>query len=185
MDSEIPPRATPASSSQSPAGVDTPARAARVIDFEVVIEGGDGDEDPHIKQEFRSVDDLIAYHEAVVGEGVRALVSKAMDGRAERSRKTRGSDVARSDEPLPDDAYIDQRSGRVPKDIFLRLHREKRIPTTKYGKRIYARWGDVKKALDAGRGEVRERPAPVEPKPEDDGLDALRKMVGLQPKGGA
>ena len=107
-----------------------------------------------------------------------------MDGRAESPRKTRGSDVERSGLPMPDDAYVDQRSGLVPKEVFIRLHREKRIPTMKVGKRILARWGDVKEALRPRPGEVRVRALPAEPKAEDDGLDSLRKMVGLQPKGG-
>jgi hypothetical protein len=93
MDSQIPPNAghsaTPTSAPPTPASVDTPARVARVVDFDVVIESGDGEEDPHIRQEFQSVDDLIAYHEAVVAEGVRALVNKAMDDRSVGDRLSR------------------------------------------------------------------------------------------------
>jgi hypothetical protein len=87
-------------------------------------------------------------------------------------------------EPLCDDAFVDQRSGLVPKEVFIRLHREKRIPTKKIGKRILARWGDVKEALRPQPEAARERPTQVESTPEHDDLDGLRKMLGLRPKGG-
>jgi hypothetical protein len=159
----------------------------RLIDFEVVIGGGEDDE-PTIRQEFRSVDDLIAFQGQLVARGVAALVREAMDRRAGEGRDATAHRAARkgrgATEPLSDDAYIDQRSGLLAKEVFLRLHREKRIPTTKVGKRILARWGDVKEALRPQPQAAKPRQASVEEPPVDDGLDGLRRMVGLQPKGG-
>src|SRR5688500_17453121 len=63
--------------------------------------------------------------------------------RGRRARRRRPTPVP----PACDDAYIDQRSGLVPLDVYLRLHREGAFSAKRVGKRIVARWGDVRAAL--------------------------------------
>ena len=79
---------------------------------------------------------------------------------------------------LPDDAFIDQTSERLPsRRLYLRLAREGAFPSKKVGKKVIARWGDVKAAVEA-------QGTPNQPSsPTDDGLDGLRRLIGLQPKG--
>lgn len=83
---------------------------------------------------------------------------------------------------FPDDAIIDQRSGLVPKDLFLRLARQGAFPSRKVGKRVLAVWGEVRRAL------LPEQPVLVESsaKPREDqhdSLDSLRMRWGLAPAG--
>ena len=89
---------------------------------------------------------------------------------------------------LADDAFIDQRDERVPnRRIYLRLAREGAFPSRKVGKRIIARWGDVKAALTPDRPNTKPSPQGARPKNQDapdDGLDDLRRSVGLDTKGG-
>lgn len=81
--------------------------------------------------------------------------------------------------PLSDDAFIDQRSGLVDKAIFLRLARELAFPSYKIGKRILARWGDVRQAIESRQrtiiGATGDQAEPT--------LDVLRKQMGLLPRG--
>ncbi len=82
--------------------------------------------------------------------------------------------------PLPPEAFIDQRSGRVEKAIYLRLAREGAFPSKKIGKRILARWGDVQAALSV------DPPAKL-PRLEQEAdaeLDAIRARAGLAVRGG-
>ncbi|MCU0692200.1 MAG: hypothetical protein MUF54_12440 [Polyangiaceae bacterium] len=80
---------------------------------------------------------------------------------------------------LSDDAYIDQRSGLLDKQTFLRMARRGAFASKKEGKRVIARWGDVKAAL---------QPTIERTKPDSDSdideadLDNIRKRVGLQVK---
>lgn len=53
--------------------------------------------------------------------------------------------------PVLDDRFIDQRDGLVPRALYLRLAREAAFPSSKIGKRVVARWGDVRTAIE-GRG---------------------------------
>ena len=79
---------------------------------------------------------------------------------------------------LPDDAFIDQTNERLPsRRLYLQLARDGAFLSTKVGKKIIARWGDVKAAFSVHRS-----PKKL-PSPGDDGLDGLRRNVGLQPKG--
>jgi hypothetical protein len=79
--------------------------------------------------------------------------------------------------PLPDDEFVDQHTARCPREIFLRLARKGVFPSQKHGKRVVARWGDVRLALAA------------QPKPQgaaaipSDNLDDLRDQMGLARKG--
>lgn len=86
---------------------------------------------------------------------------------------------------LPDDAIVDQTTGRVPKDLFLRLARLGAFPSFKEGKRVYAFWGEVRRALEQRmQGRVGEnRPTP--PREPADDLDDLRKEMGLKTRGAA
>lgn len=52
------------------------------------------------------------------------------------------------DDLLPDDAIIDQTNDRLPdRQLYLRLARRGVFPSQKHGKKILARWGDVRDAL--------------------------------------
>ncbi len=85
---------------------------------------------------------------------------------------------------LPDDAFVDQRSVPAPRDLYLRLARNGAFPSRKVGKRIVARWGDVRRAFTVGPGlskTAQQRSAASAS--EDDGLDGLRKRLGLESKG--
>lgn len=84
---------------------------------------------------------------------------------------------------LADDAVVDQRTVPAPADLFLRLARQGAFPSRKHGKRVVARWGDVKAAmLDAGPRDVgRSESAPASI--QSDGLDGLRQRLGLASKG--
>lgn len=88
--------------------------------------------------------------------------------------------------PLPDDAIVDQRSAPVPKDLFLRLARAKAFPSKKVGKRICARWSDVKVAFAVNTEKPDPAPRLEQPnalRADDDGLDDLRSEIGLAKKG--
>jgi hypothetical protein len=64
------------------------------------------------------------------------------------------------------------------------LARNGAFPSKKLGKRVLARWGDVRAALLGGPGVTkapeRDRAVAVS---EDDGLNALRGRMGLASKG--
>jgi len=109
-----------------------------------------------------------------------------MAAKVSAARSTHG-EAAQEESPRPvsegqrlsDDAYIDQRSGLVDKAMYLRLARRKAFPSQKIGKRIVARWGDVKAVMTP--------PAPLPAVKQDnaspvDELDALRSAMGLLPK---
>lgn len=90
---------------------------------------------------------------------------------------------ARRTPPLLDEAIIDQRSGLVPKDLYLRLARGGAFPSSKIGKRILARWGDVRAAVLDGPGITKvSLQAPAQDN-GGDGLDDLRRRLGLAEKG--
>ena len=84
--------------------------------------------------------------------------------------------------PPSDDAIVDQRTAPVPKDLYLRLAREGAFPSVKIGKRICARWGDVKKAFAAYDKKAKPTVAKTKPVEANDGLDDLRLRVGLERK---
>lgn len=86
---------------------------------------------------------------------------------------------------LADDAVVDQRSVPAPRDLYLRLARQGAFASKKHGKRIVARWGDVRRALldpvpTAVRTEDEHRASASAP---SDGLDGLRQRLGLVGKG--
>jgi len=83
---------------------------------------------------------------------------------------------------LLDETIIDQRSGLVPKDLYLRLARAKAFPSRKRGKRILAHWGDVRVAILGGPGITKTSPTPTEKDDHGDGLDDLRRQLGLAQK---
>lgn len=116
----------------------------------------------------------------VTGDVCRALGRECVmaDLQPDPSQQTPSS--AAHPGPSPPDRYIDQNDPRVPKRIFLRLAKEDAFPSTKVGKKILAKWSDVEAALVARRRKPRSR---VEPQATD-GLDQIRRDMGLVPRGG-
>jgi hypothetical protein len=90
--------------------------------------------------------------------------------------------VAHAD-ATPDDRFVDQRSGLLPKVLYLRLAREGAFPSSKIGKRVVARWGDVRVAVEARRRKIRSpEPRNGTGTTEHSNLDALRRRLNLCPK---
>jgi hypothetical protein len=83
--------------------------------------------------------------------------------------------------PVPDDRFIDQRDGLVPKPLYLRLAREGAFPSSKIGKRVVARWGDVRAAIEARRRKGRDRDGKAGDGSEQVDLNALRRELSLDP----
>jgi hypothetical protein len=85
---------------------------------------------------------------------------------------------------LSDDTLVDQRTVQAPRDLYLRLARAGAFDSQKHGRRIVARWGDVRRALL----EVAPTTAKVKERGdnghtlESDGLDGLRRRLGLAGK---
>lgn len=84
---------------------------------------------------------------------------------------------------LSDDAIVDQRSASVPPGLYLRLARAGAFPSKKIGKRICARWGDVRAAFLNRPGVRRTANGPEDKPIRTDGLDRLRSQLGLAEKG--
>lgn len=80
---------------------------------------------------------------------------------------------------VSEDAVIDQRSGLVPPDLYLRLANAGVFPSRKLGKRTLARWGDVRAALLPAA----EMPKEPVPPPRKTSPDDLRMRWGLAPTG--
>lgn len=96
------------------------------------------------------------------------------------SPRSLGSSVV----PLTDDTIVDQRIAPVPRDLYLRLARSGAFPSKRIGKRIVAKWADVRAAFE-GTPRAHEQPdGKGNPASPDDGLDDLRREIGLVPKGG-
>jgi hypothetical protein len=87
----------------------------------------------------------------------------------------------RPEPALNDDAVVDQRSVLAPRDLYLRLARAKAFPSNKIGKRVLARWGDVRAAL-LGPSLRKVPSAAGTLEPHADGLDDLRDQLGLAKK---
>jgi hypothetical protein len=85
------------------------------------------------------------------------------------------ADAESGTDALPEDAVVDQRSVPAPKDLFLRMARRGDFPSQKHGKRVVARWGDVRRALLSGP-DIRKVAPETDP---GDGLDVLRRQMGL------
>jgi hypothetical protein len=84
---------------------------------------------------------------------------------------------------LSDDSIVDQRSVPAPRDLYLRLARTAAFPSRKLGKRILARWGDVRAAFLCGPG-LRKASGEENDDPRSDAsLDRLRRQLGLVEKG--
>jgi hypothetical protein len=84
---------------------------------------------------------------------------------------------------LSDDAIVDQRSASVPRDLYLRLARAGAFPSRKIGKRICARWGDVRAAFLDRPGVRKTKNGPEDNTSGTDGLDRLRRQLGLAEQG--
>jgi hypothetical protein len=72
---------------------------------------------------------------------------------------------------LPQDAIVDQRCARIPKDAYLKLARARAFPSRRVGRRVLARWGDVLAAVSGL----------IEPSTEEgpDPEEAMRLRWGL------
>jgi hypothetical protein len=77
---------------------------------------------------------------------------------------------------LPDDAFIDQKSGLVAHDLYLRLAHAGVFKSKKIGKLVVARWGNVRAAL------VQTEAGAAESNQARDDLDELRRSLGFVPK---
>lgn len=95
------------------------------------------------------------------------------EGERRRTRKEAAPSEPRTVSP---DAYVDQRSGLIDKQMYLRLARKQAFPSKKIGKRVVARWGDVQAALSVQDAED----DPAEPRTEE---EAMRLRWGLAPRG--
>lgn len=85
---------------------------------------------------------------------------------------------------LPDDTVVCQRSVPAPRDLYLRLARRGAFPSNKHGKRILARWGDVRRALlEAAPPLAKSASDPKSGTAPAEGLDGLRRQLGLASKG--
>lgn len=78
---------------------------------------------------------------------------------------------------LPDDAFIDQTSGLVGHDLYLRLAHAGAFKSKKVGKLLVARWGNVRAAL------AHTEPGGADSNRPRDNLDELRANLGFAPKG--
>jgi hypothetical protein len=85
--------------------------------------------------------------------------------------------------PFHDDAIVDQRTAPMTRDLYLRLARARAFPSRKIGKRICARWGDVKASFVDHDMQPKPSVAKTRPSEQDDGLDDLRHEIGLVKKG--
>jgi hypothetical protein len=101
----------------------------------------------------------------VVSEGL-ALVASAL-------LETENTGTTAEPRGFPDDAFIDQTSELVPRDLYLQLARAGAFPSRKHGKRIVAQWRDVRVAISGSRIK------PIEANTPQDDLDACRRSVGL------
>jgi len=84
--------------------------------------------------------------------------------------------------PVPDDRFIDQRDGLVSKALYLRLAREGAFPSSKIGKRVVARWGDVRTAIETRGRKVRSVVHTSDESANNADLDALRGQLSLSSK---
>lgn len=80
-----------------------------------------------------------------------------------------------------DDDFITQDDERLPdRELYLRLARQKAFPSKKHGKKIIARWGDVKAAL---LGPSQPKLPSLAKGTQGNGLDDARRALGLKTKG--
>jgi len=109
-----------------------------------------------------------------IGDGFNQAASALLEG------KDAPSSCPADSERVQAEAFIDQRSPLVSKDVYLRLARERAFPSKKVGKLVVAQWAAVRAALVAQKTE----PSPPANCGEDD-LDHHRRSLGLQPKAGS
>ncbi|MBX3125552.1 MAG: hypothetical protein KF718_02505 [Polyangiaceae bacterium] len=64
----------------------------------------------------------------------------------------------------------------MDRDLYLRMARRAEFPSFKDGKKVFAFWGAVRRALDARLGK---EPKPTTP---DDDTDQLCRQLGLVPR---
>ena len=84
--------------------------------------------------------------------------------------------------PIPEDRFVDQRDGLLPKQLYLRLARERAFPSSKIGKRVVARWGDVRAAIEARGRKGRASVHLGNESGKNADLDALRRQLSLDLK---
>jgi len=118
------------------------------------------------------------------GTDIRAELDRIRSAVARIEQQLAEQDEGVPSNTLGDDAIVDQRSVPAPPDLYLRLARNGAFPSHKLGKRVLARWGDVRRVFLNGPG-LRKASTVGVPTPtsEDDGLNALRQRLGLESKG--
>ncbi len=106
----------------------------------------------------------------MVGEGLSIIAAALLE--AEDVGASTISDPAR----FPDDAFIDQNSELVPRNLYLQLARAGTFPCKKHGKKILAQWRDVRIAIMGT--DLR----PTQANDSQDELDTHRRSLGLVAK---
>lgn len=157
-----------------------PRSRTRSVVVRAVIAPPDAEGRSRVTEEFASVDDYIERQASALRHALAAVAARALDDAAHQL-PPRASPTKRRPRPhapldLSDDAYIDQRSGLVEQELYLRLYRAGAFPAKRVGKRIVARWGDVRAVL---AGERRAAPA----QGAQDALDDLRRELGFVQRG--
>jgi hypothetical protein len=103
----------------------------------------------------------------VVGEGLSIIAAALLEAEDVGASTTAGPGR------FPDDAFIDQSSELVPRNLYLQLARAGAFPSKKHGKKIVAQWRDVRVAIagaDLG---------PTQANDSQDDLDIHRRNLGL------
>jgi hypothetical protein len=166
---------------ESPDTLDSLARAA--LECEAYIAAAEG-ASVLLEARLSAVSARLAgLRSAALAAGIPCSLGGTPAGCRETHAATSGRGPGKADQlsaPLRDDTYIDQRSGLLSKEVYLRLAREGAFPVTPIGKRILARWGDVRAALDARS--ITRTPKQIQVA-EGDGLDDARLAMGLRPRG--
>lgn len=93
-------------------------------------------------------------------------------------------EAVRDASPLADETIVDQRSVPAPRDLYLKAARRGDFESRKHGKRILARWGDVRRALlEAAPTLAKAEPDRAFAETPSEDLDGLRRRLGLASKG--
>jgi hypothetical protein len=135
---------------------------------------------------FPSVEALMAVlgrRDADPGPLINALICGVGEALTAATKHTHTAHDEAAAGELPDDAFVHQDNERLPdRDLYLRLARQGAFPSSKQGKKIVARWGDVKSVLVGSSPTVAK--ASARPIGDEDDLDDARRLMGLKGKAG-
>lgn len=79
--------------------------------------------------------------------------------------------------PLPDDAVVHQDTAPMDRHLYLRMARRQEFGSFREGKKVFAFWGAVRRALDA-----RMTKSPVSTTPTADDTPDLCRQLGVVPR---